>query len=125
MTLRHGLDLVESKRIADVLKRHGDHFLQRVLTEKERAIAATYKDPVPFVAGRWAAKEAILKLLGTGWRGPIAWTDMEIVPDALGRPVVSLSGETARRAKDLGVGEITLSITHTRQTAAASAIASG
>jgi len=113
--------LIECDRIAEVLKRHGDRFLTRILTAKERVLAKRFRDPVPFLSGRWAAKEAILKLIGTGWRGQIAWTDMEILPDELGRPVVTLSGETARRAEGLYVTEVSVSISHTRTLAFASA----
>jgi holo-[acyl-carrier protein] synthase len=120
--LAHGIDLVDCKRIADVLERHGEHFLERVLTPAERDIAARFKNPVTFVAGRWAAKEAILKMLGTGWRGKILWTDMEILPDELGRPVVTLSGETARLAAEKRISRIMLSITHIKSHAAASVI---
>ena len=120
--LGHGLDLVECTRVAKVFQNHGVRFLDRVLTPSEQERAKQFKDPVPFIAGRWAAKEAILKMIGTGWRGGIAWTDMEILPDALGRPVVTLSGETARRAAELGITRVILSITHTELTAAASAI---
>jgi len=77
---------------------------------------------VPHIAGRFAAKEAILKMLGTGWRGQIAWTDMEISNDAAGQPHVTLSGHTAEVARRLGVVRILLSITHTEKNAAASAI---
>ena len=118
----HGIDLVECARIARVLDQHRRRFLERILTPAERSRAERYKHPVPFVAGRFAAKEAILKMLGTGWRGQIAWTDMEVLPDALGQPTVTLSGETARIANDRGVARIMLSITHTEHYAAASAI---
>ncbi len=120
----HGIDLVECSRIAKVLDTHGERFMARVLTPGERARAAEYKQPLQFIAGRWAAKEAILKMIGTGWRGKIAWTDMEILPDSLGRPTVKLTGETARRAAKLGVKEVLLSITHTEHQAAASAMGS-
>ena len=125
MTLRHGIDLVECRRIAHMLERHGRRFLDRVLTEAERARAARYRHPTQFVAGRWAAKEAILKMIGTGWRDGITWTDMEILPDELGQPLVTLSGETARIAEKLGVKRVILSITHTKDHAAASAIGLG
>lgn len=118
----HGLDMVECERIARIMEDHGDRFLDRVLTSAERERARQYKNSVPFVAGRWAAKEAILKMLGTGWRGQIAWTDMEVLPDELGRPVVTLSGETARLAGEQGIVRVWLSITHTERHAAASAI---
>ena len=120
--LGHGFDLVACARIAKVFDNHGVRFLDRILTPAEQERAKQYKDPIPFIAGRWAAKEAILKMIGTGWRGGIAWTDMEILPDALGRPVVTLSGETARLAGQLGIRRILLSITHTEHRAAASAI---
>ncbi len=121
--LGHGIDLIECSRIAKVLENHSRRFLDRVLTSAERELAQQYKNPIPFIAGRWAAKEAILKMIGTGWRGKIAWTDMQILPDDLGRPVVTLTGETARVAKQRGVGQVLLSITHTEHYAAASAIA--
>jgi holo-[acyl-carrier protein] synthase len=120
--LGHGLDLVERARIAQVLQDHGQRFLDRVLTPAEQERAKQFRNSTSFIAGRWAAKEAILKMIGTGWRGGIAWTDMEILPDALGRPVVTLTGETARLAGQLGIKRILLSITHTEHHAAASAI---
>ena len=122
--LGHGLDLVECDRIAKVWNNHGARFLDRVLTPAEQARAKEFKNQVPFIAGRWAAKEAILKMIGTGWRGQIAWTDMEILPDQSGRPLVTLTGETKRRSDKLGIKHILLSITHTEQYAAASAIGS-
>lgn len=118
----HGLDLVECARVAKVFQNHGVRFLDRVLTPAEQERAKQYKDPIPFIAGRFAAKEAILKMIGTGWRGGIAWTDMEVLPDSLGRPVVTLTGETARLAEMLGIQRVLLSITHTELQAAASAI---
>jgi holo-[acyl-carrier protein] synthase len=121
----HGIDLVECSRIARLLESHADRFLERALTEAERTSARRLRDPVPFVAGRWAAKEAILKMLGTGWRGQISWQDMEILPDSLGRPCVRLTGETARIAAEKGIADVLLSITHTQSHAAASAIGTG
>src|SRR3990172_5700323 len=118
----HGLDLVECARIAKVFENHGTRFLDRILTPAEQERAKQYKDPIPFIAGRFAAREAILKMIGTGWRGGIAWTDMEVLPDSLGRPVVTLTGETARLAARLRIQRGILSITHTEQHAAASAI---
>ena len=77
---------------------------------------------MPSLAGRFAAKEAILKVLGTGWRGQIAWRDMEILNDPNGQPHVVLSGESQRIAAQLGITRILISITHTEHYAAASAI---
>jgi holo-[acyl-carrier protein] synthase len=121
----HGIDLVECSRIASVVEHHGRRFLDRVLTPAEQELARRYKNPIPFIAGRWAAKEAILKMIGTGWRGKIAWTDMEILPDRQGQPHVTLTAETARIAKQKGITRVLLSITHTENHAAASAIGTG
>jgi len=118
----HGIDLVENERIRHVWEQHPDQFLNRILTPVERAYCERRKNPVPHIAGRWAAKEAILKALGTGWRGAIAWTDMEITNDSAGQPHVSLSGHTREVAEGLGIGRVLLSITHTEHYAAASAI---
>ena len=123
--LGHGIDLIECDRIAKVMESHSQRFLDRVLTPAEQKLAKRYKHAIPFIAGRWAAKEAILKMIGTGWRGKIAWTDMEILPDELGRPHVTLSGETARIAAEKGMTRVLLSITHTERYAAASAIGTG
>jgi len=121
--LGHGIDLVECTRIARIMENHKARFLDRVLTAAEQQHTARYtRGFVQSVAGRWAAKEAILKVIGTGWRGKIAWTDMEILPDALGKPTVTLTGETARLAAARGMKRIVVSITHTAQHAAASAI---
>ncbi len=117
-----GIDLVECERIRDIWQRHGDRFLQRLLTEAEIQYVHKYKNPVPSLSGRFAAKEAILKVLGTGWRGQIAWRDMEITNDVAGQPSVTLTGESRRVAERLGITRILVSITHTEHHAAASAI---
>ena len=118
----HGIDLVECARIGAILERHQDRFLARVLTESERQGAKRFNDPVLHISGRFAAKEAVLKLLGTGWRGRISWNDIEVANDALGKPLVTLRGECARIAARKGITRILLSITHTRDYAGASAI---
>ena len=125
MDIAHGIDLVDFGRIDQMLARHKQRFLNRVFTAKEQAQAfeLVEKNQSQRLAGRFASKEAILKLLGTGWRGKIAWTDMEITNNALGQPQVALSGEVEKIAKDAGVGNITLSITHTANFAIASAVA--
>lgn len=120
-----GMDLIECSRIAELLKRHPQRFTERVLTARERETAGQFRDPVPHVAGRFAAKEAILKVLGTGWRGNIAWTDMEITNDPAGKPQVSLTEECARLARERGIASILLTITHTRHYAAATAVGLG
>ncbi len=123
MTLvSHGIDLVECARIEQLITKHNQRFFERVLTKTEHQRASRLAKPVPHIAGRFAAKEAILKVLGTGWRGGIAWTDIEITNDVHGAPRVSLSGECHRIARNLGIDEIVLSISHTESYAMASAL---
>jgi holo-[acyl-carrier protein] synthase len=117
-----GMDLIDCARVARVLERHGEHFLRRILTPAEVEESARRHNSVSHVAGRFAAKEAVLKVLGTGWRGRIAWTDIGVANDALGKPEVRLSGACAERAAELGIARILLTITHTRAYAAATAL---
>ena len=119
----HGIDLVDFPRIEEMIKRHGSHFLDRIWTQTEQQQASEMKNQIERLAGRFAAKEAILKLLGTGWRGKIAWTDIEIVNNPLGQPQVRLSGEVRKIASQQGAGDISLSITHTANFVIASAVA--
>ena len=121
--LGHGIDLVEVDRIAQMLTTHGQHFLDRCYTPAEQAYCLPNKRRLEHLAGRFAAKEAILKALGTGWRSGIAWTDMEILADPLGKPTLTLTGQSARFAQQLGITRWHLSITHVRTHAMASAIA--
>jgi len=123
--LGHGIDLVECSRIEHVWKEHPERFLERILTPAERDYCTKMKNAVTHIAGRFAAKEAILKVLGTGWRGPISWTDIEILNDGLGQPVVTLSGACREIAQRRGITGVLLSITHTQTHAAASAIGVG
>jgi len=121
--IAHGIDLVDCPRIEQMIERHGERFVRRVFTAAEQAYAEANKNDVEKLAGRFAAKEAILKLMGTGWRGKIAWTDIEITNNAAGQPEVALSGEVKRIAEELGIGHISISITHTANFAIASAVA--
>ena len=124
MTIAHGIDLVDFKRIKEMTNRHGDRFLERIFTAKEQKYAKDHKkNEIEKLAGRFAAKEAVLKLIGTGWRGKIAWTDIEIVNDSLGKPIVNVTGEVKKIVESLQIKEIAISITHTADFAMASAIA--
>ncbi|HZZ45164.1 MAG TPA: holo-ACP synthase [Tepidisphaeraceae bacterium] len=121
--LGHGIDIVETRRIRELVERHGDHFLTRVFTPSERDYAS--RNPKRYyehLAGRFAAKEAVLKVLGTGWRGGIAWTDIEVLRDPSGQPRVHLTDECARVASALGIARWHLSISHIETHATASAI---
>jgi holo-[acyl-carrier protein] synthase len=121
--IAHGIDLVDFPRIESMLDRHGERFLDRVFTEREQSDADSTKNRIERLAGRFAAKEAILKLLGTGWRGKIAWTDIEITNNTKGQPVVEFSGEVKRLARECQIEQVALSITHTANFAIASAVA--
>ncbi|MCU0916838.1 MAG: holo-ACP synthase [Planctomycetes bacterium] len=121
--IAHGIDLVDFPRIAQMIERHGPRFVERVFTPAEQAYARRHRNSVETYAGRFAAKEAILKLVGTGWRGKIAWTDIEVINNGAGQPEVTLSGEVKAIADRLGIQRISLSITHTAAFAIASAVA--
>lgn len=122
----HGIDLIEIARLGRMLDDHAERFLERCFTPREvQYAAAAPRKRLERLAGRFAAKEAILKALGTGWRDGIAWTDMEILPDPRGRPVLTLTGKAAELAGRAGISGWTLSISHTDTHAIASAIALG
>jgi holo-[acyl-carrier protein] synthase len=121
--IAHGIDLVDFPRIEDMANRHGRRFLDRVYTKNEQAYADASKNRIEKLAGRFAAKEAILKLIGTGWRGKISWKDIEVVNTPSGQPQVKLSGEVEKIARQLGIEQISISITHTANFAIASAVA--
>src|ERR671929_2076093 len=107
----HGIDIVETARIRKLVEHHGEHFLDRVFTQREQAYCALNpKRYFEHLAGRFAAKEAVLKVLGTGWRGGIAWTDIEILPEPSGQPKIRLSGECLKIAKQLGISRWHVSI---------------
>ena len=119
----HGIDLVDCPRIEQMIQRHGERFIKRVFTAAEQDYARKNKNEVEKLAGRFAAKEAVLKLVGTGWVGKIAWTDIEIINNAAGQPEVTLGGEVEKIAAELGIKHISVSITHTANFAIASAVA--
>ena len=119
----HGIDLVDCPRIEEMIEQHGKRFIKRVFTTAEQAYAEANKNEIEKLAGRFAAKEAVLKLMGTGWRGKIAWTDIEIINNSAGQPEVTLDGEVKKIADELGIKHISVSITHTANFAIASAVA--
>ena len=107
-TTELGIDIIKIERIAAALKKHGDRFPRRVLTDNEQRYVRNR--PQNF-AGRWAAKEAVSKVLGLGVRG-VGWTEIEILRLPTGAPSVKLHGRAARRAEQLGMGRIAVSISH-------------
>ena len=118
-----GTDIVECLRVGRMLEQHGELFLARVYTEREIRYCQARKRAVEHFAARWAAKEAILKSLGTGWRRGLCWTDLEVRVDTFGRPQAHLGGGARDLAEALRVGDILLSLAHCRAYATAYAVA--
>jgi holo-[acyl-carrier protein] synthase len=118
-----GTDIIECVRIAQMIEKHGEVFLQRVFTHREIEYCSSRKAATQHYAGRWAAKEAVLKVLGTGWARGIQWTDLEIQNEVSGAPIMKLSGKAAEIAKERGIQEVMVSISHCR--AYATAFATG
>jgi holo-[acyl-carrier protein] synthase len=120
----HGIDIVETARIRTMVESHGAHFLDRCFTSAEQGYCdRSAKRRFEHLAGRFAAKEAVLKALGTGWRGGIAWTDVEIILAPGGQPQIQLTGECQRIATERGIAKWHISISHIETHATASAIA--
>jgi holo-[acyl-carrier protein] synthase len=120
-----GVDIAEVERIRTAIERHGETFLRRLYTQKEREYCEQFKNKYERYAGRFAAKEAGMKALGTGWRRGVRWVDLEVGREISGRPTLKLAGEAEKIAKQLGVKHIALSITHTEEQALAQVIFEG
>ncbi len=113
-----GIDIIEIDRIADVIARHGDRFLHRIYTDDE---ITHCRGRVPELAARFAAKEAVMKALGTGVRG-VGWRDIEVLPNYRGKPLVFLYGRGAARAKAIELTGLEISLTHSKEYAIASVV---
>lgn len=122
MIVGTGIDLAEVDRIAAAIERFGDRFLRRVFTEAEMRYCDSKANRMERYAGRFAAKEAAMKAVGTGWRGGVAWTDFEVRREPGGKPTMSFHGKAAEFASKLGVKNVALSITHTKDMAMAMVI---
>jgi len=120
-----GTDITECLRIARMIERHAELFVNRVYTPEETRYCQTRKQATQHFTGRWAAKEAVLKALGTGWRRGISWHDIEIRNEPGGKPVVVLRGGAKEAADQLGATKVLVSISHCRSHATACAIAVG
>ena len=118
-----GTDITECLRITQMIERHGELFVGRVYTPTEIEYCRSRKQATQHFTGRWAAKEAILKALGTGWRRGIGWRDIEVVNAPSGRPRVTLSGGAADVAEAIGIASVLVSISHCRSHATAYAVA--
>src|SRR5256885_14166748 len=108
-----GVDIAEVERIKAAIERRGDAFLRRVFTSAEREYCERFKNKFERYAGRFAAKEAAMKALGTGWRSGVRWQDLSIIRERSGRPTMALSGEAGQNAQTPGGKKNTLSNTRT------------
>ncbi len=120
-----GTDITECLRIARMIERHGELFITRVYTPEEIGYCQSRKQATQHFTGRWAAKEAILKAIGTGWARGITWLDMEIRNEPSGKPVVAVRGGVKDVVEKLGISEILVSISHCHTHATAYAMAVG
>ena len=114
-----GNDIIEISRVRQSIERHGMHFLNRLFTQREQDYCNKYQDPVPHFAGRFAAKEAIVKAFGTGFGAQIQWHDIEVINDAAGKPIVYLSD---RIQQQFHHPRVLISISHSSQHATAVAL---
>jgi holo-[acyl-carrier protein] synthase len=114
-----GVDLCEVARIRVAIERHRDRFVNRVFTPKEIAYSERKANRYERYAARFAAKEAGMKALGTGWRAGLGWRDLEVTNLASGRPTLAFHGKAGEIAARLGVRNVSLSLTHTAEQAMA------
>jgi len=117
-----GYDMVEVSRIESALSRWGSKFENRVFTRQELSYCRSKKNCAQGLACRFAAKEAVFKALGTGWRGGVEWRDIEVKNDDLGKPFITLSGKTEQLSRKLGARDILVSMTNTKDYGAAQVI---
>ncbi len=120
-----GTDITECLRIARMIERHGDLFINRVYTPAEISYCQSRKQATQHFTGRWAAKEAVLKALGTGWVRGISWRDIEIRNEPGGKPVVAVRGGAKEIVEQLGIAKLLVSISHCHTHATAYAVAVG
>ncbi len=120
-----GTDIIECLRIAQMIERHGEMFINRVYTQHEIEYCSERKAATQHYAGRWAAKEAVLKAIGTGWIKGITWRDVEVANQFGGKPIIHLYGGALDSAKRRGIEEVQISISHCRTHAVAYALALG
>ena len=122
MIVGTGIDIAEVPRIAQALARHGERFLHRVFTEGEIRYCDSKANRVERYAARFAAKEAAMKALGTGWNHGVRWRDIEVSRQPGGRPTITFHGKAAAFAERLGTVHIALSLSHTAEQAIAQVI---
>jgi holo-[acyl-carrier protein] synthase len=122
MIIGTGVDLVEIARFRKVVDRLKDRFILRVFTAGEQKFCMQHRDPVPHLAVRFAAKEALFKALGTGWAKGVTWLDAEVVRERQDAPTMTLHGEAQRLSVSMGAHKVHLSLTHSENWAVAMVI---
>src|SRR5207244_9020487 len=122
MIVGNGIDIAEVHRIAEAMERFGDRFLHRIFTEGERRYCDSKANRVERYAARFAAKEAGMKALGTGWNHGVRWRDVEVCRQPGGRPTIAFHGKAAEFAAKLGTRNVALSLSHTVEQAIAQVI---
>jgi holo-[acyl-carrier protein] synthase len=122
MIVGTGIDLAEVSRIAASIERFGDRFLRRVYTEGEIRYCESKANRAERYAARFAAKEAAMKALGTGWNHGVRWRDIEVTRQPGGRPTIAFHGKAAEFTARLGAAHVALSLTHTAEQAIAQVI---
>ena len=125
MIVGMGVDMAETSRIQEAIERHGERFLRRVFTPVEIAYCKRHRNSYERFAARFAAKEAAMKALGTGWRQGVSWRDFEIANQPGGKPCLRLSGKALEIYRELGGSQIVVSLTHTGPYALAQVIIEG
>lgn len=120
-----GVDIVETARIKAAILRHGEAFLERVFTPGEIEYCAAMRDPHPYYAARFAAKEAVSKAFGTGLGSEMAFREIEVRRKETGEPFIVLSGTAADTAARMGIREVRVSLSHTEHYGVANALAMG
>ena len=114
-----GVDIVDIPRMRRALERQGERFVRRVFTAAEREYCRSHRDPAPYFAARFAAKEALFKAIGTGWAQGVTWLDAEVRREEHGAPRVALTGRAGEISRSLGTRAIHVSLSHSEEAAVA------
>lgn len=125
MILGTGIDIIEIARIEELILRHGNHFLKKIYTAEEKDYCQPKALAAQHYAARFAAKEAAMKALGTGWQKGIGFLSIEVFREGLGRPSLRFHGNALQASLELGVAHIHLSLSHSREHAIAQVILEG